>query len=95
MLRLLSRMGDSMQLPASFEPYPSPPGFGVITCYFNPNRYRSRLYNYRLFRESLRVSGMPCLTIECLFPGQSSELPDSDDVHTVIARDIMWQKERL
>jgi hypothetical protein len=88
-------MSDRMLLPVSFEPYEVPPGFGVITCYFNPNRYRSRLRNYCLFRESLRTSGMPCLTVECLFPGQSSELPDSDDVHTVIARDIMWQKERL
>jgi hypothetical protein len=86
---------NRMVLPACFEPYELPPGFGVITCFYNPNRYRSRVRNYYLFRDSLRASGMPCLTVECLFPGQRSELPDSDDVHTVVARDIMWQKERL
>jgi hypothetical protein len=88
-------VSDRMLLPVLFEPYQFPPGFGVITCYFNPNRYRSKLRNYCLFRESLRLSGMPCLTVECLFHGQRSELPDSDNVHTVIARDVMWQKERL
>ena len=86
---------DQMPLPMPFEPYEPPRGFGVITCYFNPNRYRSRLRNYLLFRDSLRVSGMPCLTIECLFDGLSPELADSDGVHTVIARDVLWQKERL
>ena len=79
-------------LPQSFQPYATPPGFGVVTCYFNPSRYRSKVRNYHLFRESLRESGIPCLTVECLFPGQSPELPASDDVHTVIARDTMWQK---
>ena len=88
-------MIDRMSLPLLFTPYEVPDGFGVITCYFNPNRYRSKLRNYLLFRESLRASEMPCLTIECLFPGQSSDLPDSMDVQTVFARDTMWQKERL
>jgi hypothetical protein len=88
-------MSNGMRLPVFFEPYERPSGFGVITCYFNPNRYLSRRRNYRLFRESLRVSGIPCLTIECLFDGQRTEFPDSTDVDTVIARNVMWQKERL
>ena len=64
-------MSDRIVLPLFFEPYVLPPGFGVITCYFNPKRYLSRLRNYSLFRESLRVSGIPCLTIECLFGGKA------------------------
>jgi len=88
-------MGDLFSLPLLFRPYEVPAGFGVITCYFNPSRYRSKLRNYQLFRESLRTSGMPCFTIECLFPGQTSELSDSGSVHSVVARDTMWQKERL
>jgi hypothetical protein len=87
-------MTNRTSLPVLFEPYEVPRGFGVITCYFNPEGYRSKLRNYCLFRESLRVSGIPCLTIECLFPGRSSELPGCD-VYTVMARDTMWQKERL
>lgn len=90
-----SDVADRLVLPTCFEPYEAPAGFGIITCYFNPNRYQSRLRNYFLFRESLRLSGIPCLTIECLFDGQNSEFPGSTDVHTVIARDVMWQKERL
>jgi hypothetical protein len=86
--------GERTFLPNCFAPYEVPPGFGVIACYFNPNRYRSKLRNYRLFRESLRVSGIPSLTIECLFPGRESDLHGAG-VSTVIARDTMWQKERL
>lgn len=82
-------------LPAAFRPYTSLPGFGAITCYFNPNRYRTKLRNYELFRESLLVSGIPCLTVECVFAGQRSELQAWPDVHTVTSRHPMWLKERL
>lgn len=88
-------VSDRTPLPAQFQPYEAASRFGVITCYFNPNRYRSKLRNYRLFRESLKVSGIPCITMECHPPGECSDLAEFDDVHTVISRHIMWQKERL
>ena len=82
-------------LPLAFQPYIDPAGFGVITCFFNPSRYRTKLLNYRIFRESLHVSGIPCITVECLFPGQTSELSGWSGVHTVIGPHAMWLKERL
>src|SRR5579862_8178673 len=82
-------------MPPAFQVYTAPPGFGVITCFFNPNRYRSKLRNYQLFRESLQLSGIQCVTIECLFDARSPELVGWPDVYTVIGRDAMWQKERL
>jgi endonuclease/exonuclease/phosphatase family metal-dependent hydrolase len=88
-------MNDAPALPLQFRPYIASSGFGVITCYFNPQRYRSKLWNYLLFSESLRASGVPWLTIECLFPGQASELTPAENVHTVVTRATMWQKERL
>lgn len=82
-------------LPADFRPYEAPPGFGVVTCFFNPNRYRSKLRNYSIFRESLRVSGIPCLTVECIFPDRTPQLTGWPNVDLVIARNAMWHKERL
>jgi hypothetical protein len=82
-------------LPASFQPYVAAPGFGVITCYFNPQRYQTKLRNYEIFRESLLVSGIPCVTVECVFKGQGPELIAWPDVHIVTSPHPMWLKERL
>jgi hypothetical protein len=88
-------MSERTSLPECFRPYEGVERLGILTCYFNPCRYRSKLRNYRLFRESLKASGIPCLTVECRAPWACSDLSEFDDVHTVVARDVMWQKERL
>lgn len=65
----------------------------AITSYFNPQRYRRRLANYRLFRRHLNV---PLATVELSFDG-SFEL-NPCDAEILIQRcrgDVMWQKERL
>lgn len=67
----------------------------AITTYFNPCRYKSRRVNYDLFMVGMRRSGVPCITVECAFPGQDFELPDSLDVMRVRADTLLWQKERL
>jgi hypothetical protein len=88
-------MSDRASLPEQFRPYAAASRFGVITLYFNPSRYLSKLRNYLLFRESLKVSGIPCITIECHLAGAGSDLAGLEDVHFVASRDVMWQKERL
>lgn len=67
--------------------------FWVITAYYNPVRWRSRLANYRVFRRELCT---PLLTIEWDSAGQF-EL-ESDDAELLLRQtggDTMWQKERL
>ncbi len=67
----------------------------AITTYFNPCRYQTRRQNYNLFMESLRKTGVTCLTVECAFPGQEFELPRSAGVIQMRADTLLWQKERL
>jgi hypothetical protein len=65
----------------------------AVTAYFNPLRYATRLVNYRMFRERLRV---PLLAVELGFDGQFDLDYDAADV--VIrrtGRDVLWHKERL
>ncbi len=67
----------------------------AITCLFNPGGYRTKLANYRAFRERLARQGVPLLTVECAFAGQSFELEPAADVLQIRATAVMWQKERL
>lgn len=67
--------------------------FWVVTTYYNPVGWRSRLANYHLFRSRLDA---PLLTVEWDAAGRY-ELDDADaDLLVRIAGgDTMWQKERL
>lgn len=67
----------------------------AITTYFNPCRYTTRRRNYDQFIAGMRQSGVPCITVECAFPGQDFELPDSLEIMRVRADTVLWQKERL
>jgi hypothetical protein len=65
----------------------------AITAYFNPEHFRSRLANYRIFRRHL---ALPLLTVELSFDGVYELTPSEADV--LVQRqggDVMWQKERL
>jgi len=66
----------------------------VITCFFNPEGYQSRLDNYHLFRQVLERSGIGCLTVECVFGGRPFVLPESGTLR-VRSDAVLWQKERL
>jgi hypothetical protein len=64
-----------------------------IAAYFNPCRYRTRLGNYRRFRERLET---PLLTVELSF-GEPFEL-GAGDADVLVQRTgtaVLWQKERL
>jgi hypothetical protein len=64
-----------------------------ITSYYNPARYRRRLANYRIFRESLAT---PLVTVELSFDG-NFELSegDADILLQICGGAVLWQKERL
>ena len=65
----------------------------AITAYFNPCQYRTRLENYRTFRERLNA---PLVAVELVFDGRSELGPrDADIVVHVTGHDVLWQKERL
>lgn len=65
----------------------------AISCLFNPQRYRSRIANFREFRRRLEV---PLVAVELSFDG-AFELRegDADVLVQVRGGDVMWQKERL
>lgn len=65
----------------------------AITSYFNPQRYRRRLANYRMFRRELPI---PLVAVELSF-GEPFELTagDADVLIQLSGGDVMWQKERL
>lgn len=67
----------------------------IVTSYFNPVGYRSRLHNYEVFSDHIRSSGLPLMTIECAFGAAPFTLPSSPAIMQVRSRDVMWQKERL
>jgi hypothetical protein len=68
-------------------------GLWAITSYFNPMRYRSRLLNFRTFRERLHV---PLVAVELTY-GPDFELQEQDAEILVQLRGgaVLWQKERL
>ena len=66
----------------------------VITCFFNPEGYQSRLDNYHIFRQLLDRSGIGCLTVECVFGDRPFVLPEAGTLQ-VRSHAVLWQKERL
>jgi hypothetical protein len=67
----------------------------IVTAYFNPLGYETRLRNYEIFRQASQAGGLRLSTVECVFGEGPFQLPPSPDVISVRARDVMWQKERL
>lgn len=67
----------------------------LVTSYFNPVGYASKLLNYQIFKDRIARSHLPLLTIECAFGDAAFTLPPTPDVIQVRAKHIMWQKERL
>lgn len=67
----------------------------VITSYFNPSAYGTKRQNYAAFLDGLHAAGVPCLTVECAFGAAPFDLPASEGLLHVRARDVVWQKERL
>jgi len=75
--------------------YVSSADVAVLTSYFNPARYRSKLANYTRFMRPFLQSGSEVFAIECVFGDGSPELTGFPNVSTVMAESMVWQKERL
>lgn len=72
--------------------------FWVVTCRFDPAGFETPRRNYRLFAESLIRQGVRLLTVELLFPGQASSVPDLGEPVVQLRGgndQLLWQKERL
>jgi hypothetical protein len=77
------------------ERYTAAADLQVITCFFNPARYRTKRDNYERFITPFRAGGVPTLTIECAFRDDEFELPESPEVLRVRGNSVMFQKERI
>jgi hypothetical protein len=80
--------------PARFE-YQAAPDLGIVTSYFNPCRYRTRAENFERFVAPIRAAGIPLVIVEARFDGGEWTLDPRHGSMRVMARDLMWQKERL
>lgn len=69
--------------------------FWVVTCYFNPCRYRSRRENFDLFMAGMEKVGANVLVAELAVGDEDFELPESDRVLRLRSNSILWHKERL
>jgi hypothetical protein len=67
----------------------------IITTYFNPINYETKLINLNAFKEKIEMAGIKLMIIECTFRDQSFSLNNFVNVIQIKATDIMWQKERL
>jgi hypothetical protein len=68
---------------------------GVISCYFNANRFKSKRDNYTRFITGIERLNLPYRIVECAFANAPFELADTPQILRVRSRDILWQKERL
>jgi hypothetical protein len=67
----------------------------IITSYFNPASYRSKLRNFKKFIDPIRKSGLNYIIVECSFHNRGFEIEDPGHTIRVNSNDILWQKERL
>jgi hypothetical protein len=67
----------------------------IITCYYNPNGFKSRRNNYDQFVAGLERFSVPYVVVECACRDAEFELPLASTTIRVRAPDVLWQKERL
>ena len=67
----------------------------VITCYFNPCRYKTKRANFDAFMAGMEESGANVLVVELAFADEEFELPKAKNVLRLRGSGLMWQKERL
>jgi len=71
------------------------PDAAILTCYFNPLGYRSRLYNFNVFYDALQSQGADVHVIECRMCDDEWQLPNLPNLHRVEVNSVLWHKERL
>jgi len=86
---------NSMEEVFSSEVYNPCDELWLITSYFNPNSYQTKLANYKRFERVIRKSKLNLLTVECAFDDMNFELSPFQNVLQVRTNSTMWQKENL
>ena len=69
--------------------------FCVITCYFNPARFKTKRQNFDAFMEGMAKAGADVLVVESAFGDDPFELDPGENVLQLRGTGVMWQKERL
>ena len=69
--------------------------FCVITCYFNPARFKTKRQNFDAFMKGMAKAGANVLVVESAFGDDPFELEPGDNVLQLRGTGVMWQKERL
>jgi hypothetical protein len=77
------------------DAYTPVPDLWVISSFFNPNGYKTKLRNYERFIEVIARSGLNWLVVECAFGDAPFVLPGSPSIIRTRSCHVMWQKERL
>ena len=73
-----------------------PGDLAVVSAYFNPCGYKSRVRNHEAFREYMNGAGVRHICVELVFNAQAeAELKPGADLLLIRGGDVMWQKERL
>lgn len=68
-------------------------GLAVVTAYWNPCRWQSRLANYRSFAENIRRQGVPLFVVEVACGRSRFQLSRRGQVLRLRAADTMWHGE--
>jgi hypothetical protein len=79
-------------LPKSYKTHPAA---WIISCYYNPLRFKSRARNFEIFYHHLQNSKVNFLIVECAFGDEDFTLSNRENIIKVRAKDVLWQKERL
>lgn len=93
--RRLSTERDEMSSHGGGHECRIPDDLCLLTSYFNPARFRKKRQRYLEFAARAAASGLPLFTVECAIGANDFEIPESNAVFRVRARDALWQKERL
>lgn len=67
----------------------------LITSYFNPVGYKTKLQNYKLFENRILESNLKLFTIECALENAPFQLKSSRHIIQLRSNSIIWQKEIL
>lgn len=68
---------------------------GVVCCYFNPFRYKTKYLNFLKFHSSLKIQGINPEVIELSYGYEDHQLPTDIKSTKVFSSQVLWHKENL
>jgi hypothetical protein len=67
----------------------------VVSCYFNPMKYKIRQKNFDIFYKALKGSNINYTIVECSYKNEPYKTRKDKNVIQLKSNSILWQKERL